>query len=100
MKPTDFIQSIRAEYDVQDGIIRNPGKFECECEWVPYYWELVMNGEGEDLSDYDESGEIVGGIVSRFVVDSEEADAFGLECGAAVEIFQDSQGFVIGTVIE
>ena len=83
-----------------DGIIRNPGKFECEFEWVPYYWELVMNGEGDDLSDYDESGEIVGGIVTRFVVDSEEADAFGIKSGATVEIFQDSQGFVIGTVME
>ena len=62
--------------------------------------ELVMNGEGEDLADYDESGELVGGIVSRFVVYSEEADAFGLECGATVEVFQDSQGFVIGTVME
>ena len=100
MNPADFILSIREEYNVVDGIIRNPGQFECECEWVPYYWELALNGDGDDLSDYDESGEIVGGIVSRFVVDSEEADAFGLYCGATVEIFQDSQGFVMGTVME
>ena len=99
MNPTEFLKDIREEHDIQGGIIRNPGRFEGECEWVPYYWELVLNGEGDDLSDYDESGEIVGGIVSRFVVDSEEADAFGLECGATVEIFQDSQGFVIGTVL-
>ena len=90
MNPADFIRAIREEYDVVDGLIRNPGKFECECEWVPYYWELVMNGEGEDLDD---------GIVTRFVVDSEEADAFGLECGVTVEVFQDPQGFVIGTVM-
>ena len=100
MNPHEFIQDIREGYDVLDGIIRNPGKFEGECEWVPYYWELVMNGEGEDLAEYDEAGEIVDGVVSRFVVDSEEADAFGLECGATVEIFEDSQGFVIGTVME
>ena len=100
MNPTDFIQSIREEYNVVDGIIRNPGKFEAECEWVPYYWELALNGEGEDIADYDESGEVVGDIVTRFVVDPEEAGAFGLECGAAVEIFQDSQGFVTGTVMD
>ena len=101
MNPNEFLKGIREEYDVLDGIIRNPGKFECEYEWVPYYWELVVNGGGEDCSDYDdESGEIVGGFVSRFVVDSEEADAFGIECGAVVEISQDLQGFVVGNVMK
>ena len=100
MNIKDFVQNIREEYDVKDGIIQNPGKFEFEPEWVPYYWELVVNGEGDDFSDYDASGEIAGGIVSRFVVDSEESDAFGIECGAMVEIFQDSQGFVTGTVMK
>ena len=99
MNIKDFVQNIREEYDVEDGIIKNPGKFECEPEWVPYYWELSMNGEGEDVSEYDEEGDPVGCFVTRFTVDSEEADAFGLECGATVEIYQDSQGFVIGTVM-
>ena len=104
MNPTDFIQSIREEYDVLDGIIRNPGKFECECEWVPYYWELALNGDGEDVTEYTDdgetAGEIAGEIAFRFTVDPDEADAFGLECGATVEISQDSQGFVMGTVME
>lgn len=99
MNPREYLKDIREEYDIQGGIIRNPGRFECECEWVPYYWELALNGEGDDLSEYDDNGENVGGIVSRFVVDSEEADAFGLECGATVEVFQDSQGYVIGSVL-
>ena len=103
MNPTDFIQSIRAEYDVQDGIIRNPGKFECECEWVPYYWDLVLEGEGEDVLDGDGEDVLDGEgepVATRFVVDSEEAEAFGLECGAIVELFEDSQGFVIGSVFD
>ena len=99
MNPHEFLKDIREEYDIQGGIIRNPGRFEGECEWVPFYWELALNGEGDDLSDYDDNGEIIGGIVSRFVVDSDEADAFGLECGATIEVSQDSQGFVIGTVL-
>ena len=99
MKITDLVQNIREEYDVADGIIRNPGRFECECEWVPYYWELAMNGEGEDVSEYDGEGDPVGCFVTRFTVDYEESDVFGLECGAMVEVFQDSQGFVIGTVL-
>ena len=35
-------------------------------------------------------------MATRFVVDHEEAEAFGLECGATVEVFEDSQGFVRG----
>ena len=100
MNPTEFLKGIREEYDIQGGIIRNPGRFEGECEWVPYFWELALNGDGEDLSDYDESGEVVGCFITRFVVDYEEADAFGLECGATVVVRQDPQGFVVGTVVK
>ena len=67
MKIKDLVQNIREEYDVRDGIIQNPGKFECEPEWVPYYWELAMNGEGEDVAEYTDDGEIAGEIVSRFM---------------------------------
>ena len=95
-----FVRNIREEYNVVGGIIQNLGKFEDEPEWVPYYWELALNGEGEDVSEYDDEGELIGCFATRFTVDSEEADAFGLECGATVEISQDSQGFVIGTVME
>ena len=100
MEIKDLVQNIREVYDVRDGIIQNPGKFECEPEWVPYYWELAMNGEGEDVAEYTDDGEIAGEIAFRFTVDPDEADAFGLECGATVEVSQDSQGFVIGTVME
>ena len=92
---TEFLAKIHEEYTVADGLIRNPGKFELECVWVPYYWDLALNGEGED--EFDEDGE---SMVTLFVVDSEEAEAFGLECGTNVEVFEDSQGFVIGSVLD
>ena len=92
---TEFLVKAHAEYTVVNGIIRNPGEFECERVWVPYYWDLALNGEGEDELDYD--GE---SVATRFVVDSEEAEAFGLECGVTVELFEDSQGFVIGSVLD
>ena len=91
---------IREEYDIVDGIIRNPGRFEGECEWVPYFWELALDGDGEDVSEYDEEGGCIGCSATRFTVDYEESYVFGLECGATVEVSQDSQGFVIGTVME
>ena len=86
---------IREEYDIVNGIIQNPGKFECECEWVPYYWELAMDGEGEDY--FAEDCDTL--EYTKFIVDAEEEAAFGLPCGAAIEVFCDSQGFVIGTVL-
>ena len=92
---TEFLAKVHEEYTVVDGIIRNPGKFECECVWVPYFWDLVLDGEGED--EFDEDGE---SVATRFVVDYEEAEAFGLECGDTVEVFEDSQGFVIGSVLD
>ena len=91
---------IESEFDVVDGIIRNPGKFEGEAVWVPYFWDLVMDGDGEEV--FDEDGELV---ATRFKVDAEEEEAFAdvldgeLACGSTVELFGDSQGFVIGTVI-
>ena len=84
---------IEREYHVRDGIIMTPGKFEGERVWVPYFWDLALEGEGEDV--LGEDGEI---LATRFVVDAEEGEAFGLECGATVEVFEDAQGFVIGTV--
>ena len=95
MKIKDLVQNIREEYDVKDGIIQNPGKFECEPEWVPYFWGLALEGEGEDVLDGE--GEL---LATRFVVDYEEEEAFGLECGSTVEVFEDSQGFVIGSVLD
>ena len=92
---TEYLAKAHEDYTVVDGVIRNPGKFEGECVWVPYYWALVLNGEGED--ELDENGEV---LATEFVVDSEEEEAFGLECGATVEVFEDSQGFVIGTVVK
>ena len=91
---------IESEYRVVDGVIHSPGKFECEAVWVPYFWDLFMEGEGEEVMDED--GEEV---ATRFRVDAEEEEAFAdvlggeLRCGATVELFEDSQGFVIGTVI-
>ena len=92
---TDFLAKVHEEYTVFDGIIRNPGKYELEHVWVPYYWDLALDGDGED--ELNDDGEV---MATRFVVDSEEAEAFGLECGAMVEVSEDSQGFVIGSVLD
>jgi hypothetical protein len=44
----EIASRIRKEYKVDsNGNITNPGKFEGEKIYVPYFWELNLNGEGE-----------------------------------------------------
>lgn len=31
------------------GTIRSPGKFESEMVYVPYLWEQILSGDGEDV---------------------------------------------------
>ncbi len=37
-------KGIEKLYTVIDGIIRTPGKFEGQPAWVPYYWDLGIDG--------------------------------------------------------
>jgi hypothetical protein len=37
-------EEIEREYNVVDGIIRRPGKFEGNAVYVPYFWDIAMNG--------------------------------------------------------
>ena len=93
------------EFNVVNGIIQNPGKFEGSPDWTPYYWDLVMNGEGEDIydcpEDYDDDLDDKSELHhTEFTVDSEESDKFGLECGSIVCVCQDDNGFVSGWILD
>lgn len=37
-------QEIEAAYHVENGYIRSPGQFEGEAVYVPYYWDLYLDG--------------------------------------------------------
>jgi len=37
----------------QHGLICDPGKFEGEPRYVPYLWNVVLDGEGETVDDPD-----------------------------------------------
>ncbi len=82
------------------GHVTAPGKFEGEARATLYYYELIMNGDGEDITPQHSDGEPVSEGLSlvRFVVDGEEAAAFGkdaqIECGDIVIILEDGLGFV------
>ena len=41
------------EYDTDNGLICSPGKYEGEPLYVPYLWEIVLDGGGEPVDDPD-----------------------------------------------
>jgi len=78
------------EFDVNEqGIIQSPGKFEGEMLYVPYFWDTMMEGNGEDLYFSD------GALVSIIGVEDKDREMFP-ELGSATQIAIETtdQGFV------
>lgn len=78
-------QEVRERYTVKNGIIRDPGKFEMQPEWVPAFWERFVDG----FCDSDD-GEVI-----RFRLTAEDRKEWGLK-GGWVRLREDDQGFVEG----
>jgi hypothetical protein len=78
---------------------KSPGKFEGESPATEYFYEQMLNGDGEAIFPYgeDDIDSDAGYCATLFQVSAEEADAFGLECGSWFLLREDSQGFAIGT---
>ena len=78
-------QQIEAEYTVVDGVIQDPGKFESEPVYVPYFWEFYLDG----CADEDD------GDVLTFDVDAEDRAQFPELVGVRqVFLWQTDQGFI------
>jgi len=52
-------KSIRDEYEAYDGIIVAPGKFEGEMLYVPFFWQMALNGAGDDYYWDSKTGRLV-----------------------------------------
>jgi hypothetical protein len=89
---------IMSEYTVVDGIIRDPGKFESEPLFAPYFYEAMFDGCGEELA-FMEDGCGESAVLLR--IDPEDRSEFP-ELGAAlyVLISESDQGFVSVSLIE
>lgn len=73
-------------YTIVDGIITDPGKFEGEPHWVPYFWELYLTGGGDD------DGELI-----QFTLGPDDYLLFPeLTCYEGVGLYVTSDGFVRG----
>ena len=83
-------QDIEAEYDVENGRITSPGKFEGEPVYVPHFWEFYLNG----FSDDDDDG------VLSFNVDEDDRREFPELKGVdTVQLYQSDNGFVFSSTL-
>lgn len=82
-------------YDIVDGRITDPGKFENEPEWAPYFYEKGMGGFSDlDVPESDEGH----APLWAFIVTAEDLEKFPSLVGTyAVAIEESEQGFVYAT---
>ena len=74
------------------GIIDSPGKFEGECQYVPYYYNLLMHScQDEDL--YENRFDDI--HYSLFIVTDKDRESFPeLQDVKVVSLWESSMGFV------
>jgi hypothetical protein len=78
-------QEILSQYNIINGRIRSPGKFEGEMLYVPFYWDIYLSG----FADRDD-GKILG-----FDVEPEDKQQFPeLKKRRTVKLYQRDDGFV------
>ena len=78
-------KSIEASYQIESGRIRSPGKFEGEMVYVPYFWDIYLNG----FADRDD------GRVLGFDLSPEDKQIFPeLKGRRTVRLVEREDGFV------
>lgn len=76
------------QYKVNDiGIIRNPGKFEGEMLYVPYFYDWFLDGSGDEQDD---------GTILFDVCDRDREIFPELDDAETITLTVDSNGFVYG----
>jgi hypothetical protein len=76
-------------YKVEGGLIQDPGKFEGEPIYAPYFHDLIMNGDGEAVGETEDDNTM------KFEVTPEDLEQFPeLADVTAIYLSEDDQGFV------
>ena len=83
-------------FDYDDhGLITNPGKFERECRYVPYFWNMTLHDAQDDI----EYTEFMGFYL--FSITKDDIKIFSeLKDIESVTVYEDSQGFVYSLLEE
>ena len=75
------------DYEIKDGVIVSPGKFEGEAWFVPELWDLVLQGFADEY-------ELENDVATLFLT-AEDHERFGLPSTAdQAWLFEDDNGFV------
>jgi len=83
--PREWIKAEGKSYKVKHGLITDPGKFEGEPIFAPYYYSLGLEG----WASADEDG------IYEFDVDDEDREAFpALKDVSVVFLTESDDGFV------
>lgn len=82
-------QEIERDYKIENGIIQNPGKFEGEMIYVPYFWDTSLEGGPDDVR-FD--GDVQVDIFYPGDADLEQFPE--LQGVKSLEVWEDDQGFV------
>ena len=79
---------------------KHSGKFEGETAATEYFYEQMLDGDGETIyaEDYNEQSDFAENSATIFRVQADEPEAFGLNHGDIFMIREDSQGFAYGSV--
>ena len=80
------------DYKLHNGIIAEPGKFEGDPLYVPYFWDMALQGLADD--DYFDEGDV---LISVFQITEKYAATFPeleSEIGMLIEVWENEQGFV------
>jgi hypothetical protein len=84
--------SITREYEIDArGRIVNPGRFESEFVFVPWFYNMVLDGAGEFVNDH-------GNIVRLDVTEYDRLAFPELGDAVSIEIGDDDNGFVFAIV--
>ena len=72
-------------------MVKQPGKFEGEPAYTPYFYDFSMEGDGEDVSKENDS------LILRFEIQVEDVEVFPeLQEFTHVELIFSDSGFVYG----
>lgn len=88
-----YVDELRQEYQTRDDVIISPGKFEGEMIYVPYFWNLALEGASSYDEDQDENEEFP---VSVFEINATDRENFPglLDDVETIRVWENLQGFV------
>lgn len=79
-------KQIEAQYKIENGIIRSPGKFEGEAVYVPHFWDIYLNG----FADSDD-----GTALGFDVLPEDKVEFPELKRRRCVKLMERDDGFVV-----